>query len=75
MKKIWEYIKPYKKLAILAPILMLLEVAAELSMPKIMTFMINQGVGTGNTALIAKTGISMLVIAIIGIIGGIGCLI
>lgn len=67
--------KPYKRLAILAPILMLLEVGAELAMPKLMTFMINQGVGTGNTAIITKTGIEMLVIAIIGIIGGIGCLI
>ena len=70
MKRLWEYMKPYKRLAILAPILMLLEVGAELAMPKLMTFMINQGVGTGNTAIITKTGIEMLVIAIIGIIGG-----
>lgn len=75
MRSILEYIKPYKKLALLAPLLMLLEVAAELSMPKIMTYLINQGVGTGNTALIAKLGGGMLVIAIVGIIGGIGCLI
>lgn len=75
MRSILEFIKPYKKLALLAPLLMLLEVAAELSMPKIMTYLINQGVGTGNTALIAKLGGGMLVIAIIGIIGGIGCLI
>ena len=75
MKRLWEYLKPYKKLAILAPILMLLEVGAELALPKLMTFMINQGVGTRNTAIITKTGIEMLVIAIIGIIGGIGCLI
>nr|WP_294680848.1 ABC transporter ATP-binding protein [uncultured Anaerotignum sp.] len=75
MKRIWDYLKPYRKLAILAPILMLLEVGAELAMPKLMTYMINQGVGAGNTALIAKTGVEMLVIAIIGIIGGIGCLI
>lgn len=75
MKRLWEYLKPYKRLAILAPILMLLEVGAELAMPKLMTFMINQGVGTRNTAIITKTGIEMLVIAIIGIIGGIGCLI
>lgn len=75
MKRLWEYMKPYKRLAILAPILMLLEVGAELAMPKLMTFMINQGVCTGNTAIITKTGIEMLVIAIIGIIGGIGCLI
>lgn len=75
MKRLWEYLKPYKELAILAPILMLLEVGAELALPKLMTFMINQGVGTRNTAIITKTGIEMLVIAIIGIIGGIGCLI
>lgn len=75
MRSVLEFIKPYKKLALLAPLMMLLEVAAELSMPKIMTYLINQGVGTGNTALIAKLGIGMLVIAIVGIIGGIGCLI
>ncbi|MGN0134534.1 MAG: ABC transporter permease, partial [Anaerotignum sp.] len=75
MKKIWEYMKPYQKLAILAPLLMLLEVAAELAMPKIMTYMINQGVGMGNTALIAKTGVEMLIISVIGIFGGIGCLV
>lgn len=67
--------KPYQKLAILAPLLMLLEVSAELAMPKIMTYMINQGVGMGNTALIAKTGVAMLIISVIGIFGGIGCLI
>ena len=67
--------KPYQKLAILAPLLMLLEVSAELAMPKIMTYMINQGVGMGNTALIAKTGIAMLIISVIGIFGGIGCLV
>ena len=33
MKRLWEYMKPYKRLAILAPILMLLEVGAELAMP------------------------------------------
>lgn len=75
MKKIWEYMKPYQKLAILAPLLMLLEVSAELAMPKIMTYMINQGVGMGNTALIAKTGVAMLIISVIGIFGGIGCLV
>ena len=75
MRKIFDFIKPYQKLAILAPIMMLLEVAAELSMPKIMTFLINQGVGEGNTQLILKTGTGMLVIALIGIIGGVGCLI
>ena len=75
MKDVLSYIKPYKKLAILAPVMMLLEVAAELSMPKIMTYLIDKGVGAGNTALIVKIGIMMLIISVIGIIGGVGCLI
>lgn len=75
MGRLWSYMKPYKKPVILAPIFMLLEVAAELVMPKLMTYMIERGVGTGNTALITKTGISMLLIAGIGILGGLGCLV
>ena len=75
MKEVLYYIKPYKKLALLAPVMMLVEVAAELSMPKIMTYLIDKGVGMGNTDLIIKVGIMMLLISIIGIIGGVGCLI
>ncbi len=75
MKKLMEYIKPYKNLAFLAPIMMLIEVGAELAMPKIMTYLIDKGVGTGDTALITKIGIMMLVISLAGIVGGIGCLI
>ncbi|MBR5793721.1 MAG: ABC transporter ATP-binding protein [Anaerotignum sp.] len=74
MKEVLKYLKPYKKYAFLAPLMMLLEVAAELSMPKIMTYLIDKGVSTGNTGLIVKIGIMMLIISIIGIIGGIGCL-
>ena len=75
MKELLQYIKPYKKLAILAPLFMLLEVGSELIMPKLMTYLLNRGVGLGNTQLIMKIGGLMLLIAIIGIIGGIGCLV
>ena len=75
MDVVLKYLKPYKNLAILAPIMMLLEVAAELSMPKIMTYLIEKGVGEGNIGLISKIGFLMLIISIIGIVGGVGCLI
>lgn len=75
MRIIFQYLKPYRRLAILAPLFMLLEVGSELIMPKIMTFLIDRGVGAGDTALITKTGIGMLLIAILGIVGGVGCLI
>lgn len=75
MREVLNYLKPYKNLALLAPIMMLLEVAAELSMPKIMTYLIDKGVGMRDTDLIVKIGILMLIISVVGIIGGVGCLI
>ena len=57
MKRLWEYLKPYKRLAILAPILMLLEVGAELAMPKLMTFMINQGSAQETLPSLQKRGL------------------
>ncbi len=75
MKVILKYIKPYKNLAILAPIFMLIEASAELIMPKLMTLLINNGVATQNSNYIIKLGMLMVFIAILGIVGGIGCLI
>ena len=75
MKEIIKFVRPYRFLAILAPLCMLLEVASELVMPKIMTILIQRGVGGGDTALIGQLGGLMVLIAVVGIIGGIGCLI
>ncbi len=75
MRIILKYMKPYKKLAILAPLFMLIETSSELIMPKLMTLIINNGVAASNTNYILKLGASMIFIAILGIIGGVGCLI
>lgn len=75
MRIILKYMKPYKKLAILAPFFMLIETSSELIMPKLMTLLINNGVAASNTNYILKLGAVMIFIAILGIIGGIGCLI
>lgn len=70
-----RYIKPYMAMAVLAPLFMLLEVSSELVMPKLMTGIINTGVANGDIGYILKTGGLMLIIALCGIVGGIGCLI
>ncbi|KXL53201.1 putative ABC transporter ATP-binding protein [Anaerotignum neopropionicum] len=75
MKIILKYMKPYRILAILAPLFMMIEASSELIMPKLMTLLINQGVATSNSSYILKMGAAMISIAILGIIGGIGCLI
>ena len=75
MKSLLGYIRPYRTLAILAPLFMMLEVASELAMPKIMTVLLDQGVAQGDAGFIGKIGGLMLLISVIGIIGGIGSLI
>lgn len=75
MKLILKYMKPYRVLAILAPLFMLLEAGCELVLPKIMTILIDNGVGNGDLGYIAKTGFGMFLVALLGIIGGVGCLI
>ncbi|WP_304508547.1 ABC transporter ATP-binding protein [Anaerotignum sp.] len=75
MKLILKYMKPYKVLAILAPLFMMVDASSELIMPKLMTLLINNGVAGGNSSYILKLGGAMIAIAILGIIGGIGCLI
>jgi len=75
MRILLQYIKPYKKLAILAPIFMLLEACTELLQPKLMILLISNGVGKQDVGYITKMGLLMALVAVVGIIGGIVCLI
>ena len=74
MKDILKFLKPYKKMVILAPLFMLFEAGAELIQPKLMTRLIDQGVGTGDVGFISKIAIAMILVVVVGIIGGMGCL-
>nr|WP_275581963.1 ABC transporter ATP-binding protein [Brevibacillus fulvus] len=67
------YLQPYWKPALLAPILMLIEVAMDLLQPKLMAHIVNEGIVKGNLTLIQTTGLLMLGVALIGLIGGAGC--
>ncbi len=74
MKELLKYLKPYRKYAIAAPFFMLLEAGAELTTPKLMTILIENGVGNRDVGYITKMGILMFLIAVLGIIGGLACL-
>jgi ATP-binding cassette subfamily B protein len=52
---------------------MLLEVAMDLLQPVLMANIINNGVMNGDLGYIQKTGLLMLLVAVIGLIGGVGC--
>ena len=64
---------PYKSAAILAPLLMVLEVAMDLLQPKLMSSIVDDGVLAGDLPHIVRTGLFMLLFALIGWVGGAGC--
>lgn len=68
-----RFLTPYKSAAILAPLLMVLEVAMDLLQPKLMSSIVDDGVLAGNLSHIITTGLIMLLVALIGWVGGAGC--
>ncbi|MBU3812842.1 MAG: ABC transporter ATP-binding protein/permease [Candidatus Niameybacter stercoravium] len=74
MLKLLRFLKgPAIMCAILAPIMMMLEVAMDLMQPKLMADIIDIGIANGDTAYILSLGGKMISFSILGLIGGIGC--
>ncbi|MEN6372992.1 MAG: ABC transporter ATP-binding protein [Armatimonadota bacterium] len=57
----------------LAPLFMMVEVAMDLSQPKLLQSIIDVGLPKHNLAFITHTGIVMIIVALIGFVGGSGC--
>ncbi|QOT12812.1 ABC transporter ATP-binding protein [Paenibacillus sp. JNUCC32] len=73
MLKLFRYLRPHWTAALLAPLLMLLEVAMDLLQPMLMASIIDRGVMQNDTPHILSTGLLMLGAAAIGLLGGLGC--
>lgn len=73
MIKLFKYIKPYMFWAILAPVLMIVEVGADLIQPLLMAQIIDKGIANNDLEFIFQTGIKMIVVTFIALIGGFGC--
>ncbi|MBC7319744.1 ABC transporter ATP-binding protein [bacterium] len=73
MKKLLVYLKPYWKVALLAPLLMVIEVICDLSQPALLARIVDYGIAKGDISFILRTGLLMVGIAFIGMIGGVGC--
>ena len=71
-KMILNYLKKYKLYAILAPILIILEVIMELFLPNIMSNIINIGVANHDTSYVILNVVLMITLTIIGVGGGLG---
>ena len=72
VKTILKEVKEYKFASIITPCFMVLEVAMEMMIPYLMASIIDKGVEVGNMARIYKIGGLMIVIAVIGLLAGLG---
>jgi ATP-binding cassette subfamily B protein len=59
--------------AFLAPLFMLLEVFMDLQQPTLMSNIIDIGVAAGDLEFVLRTGVHMIIFALVGLIGGAGC--
>jgi ATP-binding cassette subfamily B protein len=72
-RKLAPFLKPYRLWAILAPLMMVLEVAMDLMQPRLIQRIIDQGIARLDLSVVINTAGLMIGLAIIGLGGGIGC--
>lgn len=73
VKQLGHFLAPYKFFTIIAPLLMVLEVAMDLIQPTIMQHMIDTGIANSDNAYVITMFGWMLGSAVLGLVGGIGC--
>ena len=76
MQSVWKlskYVKPYLLFAIIAPVMMLIEVGMDLLQPTILQHIIDDGIAQSDTTYIVKMFGLMLATSLIGMVGGVGC--
>ncbi len=70
MKRLFVFLKDYKKESVLAPLFKLLEAFFELFVPLVMASIIDKGIGTPGTSdmgHIVRMGLCLLVLAVVGL--------
>lgn len=71
LRYMFTYLKPYRLAAVIALILMLVELVVELWHPVLMARIINEGIMTRDTAAVWRIGAMMAGIALLGFVSGI----
>lgn len=74
MTKLIKYLKGSAMVcAIIAPLMMMLEVVMDLYQPILMANIIDIGVANGDIQYVLTVGVKMILVALVGAVGGIGC--
>lgn len=71
LQKLAGFLRPYLHWAILAPTMMLIEVAMDLMQPRMIQRIVDEGIAQGDMSMVLTTGRTMLGFALIGAICGI----
>mgnify|MGYP006290420213 CR=1 FL=1 len=73
MRRLLKFLKPYWHWALLAPLLMLVEVAMDLMLPRMIQRIVDIGIANRDITFVVNTGLMMLGFTFIGAIAGIAC--
>lgn len=68
-----KYLKKYWYAALLAPLLMIVEVYGDLTIPKLVARIIDEGIVLGNEAIVQELGLKIILLTLLMLIGGVGC--
>ncbi len=68
MKKLFTYLKDYKKESILAPLFKLLEASFELFVPLVVASIIDRGIGGGDRGYIVQMTLVLVALGLIGLV-------
>ena len=71
VKTLAKYIGQYKKYILIAPLLVLLDVISELSMPILMSLIVDNGIPAGDTDYIIRIGVYMIILSLAAITFGV----
>lgn len=69
--KLAKFLNPYWRWVVIAPLLMVIEVAMDLMQPRMVERIIDEGIAQLNQPLVLQTGLLMFGLAVIGAFGGI----
>lgn len=71
MKRLWIYLKNYKKESVLAPLFKLLEASFELVVPLVVAAIVDQGIGGNDLSYVYRMGGMMILLGIVGLIAAV----
>jgi ATP-binding cassette subfamily B protein len=68
--KLARFLRPYRRWVLIAPVLMMIEVAMDLLQPRMVERIIDEGIGRLDLNVVLGTGLLMFGLAVVGALGG-----